>query len=753
MGLKTLGLSIVIGSVFSGAKAFASSSYAVTKLEASVKKLNDHRTTLKVDTKEFAVALKKTQLLNEAITKLKTNSKALDDISAGRDKFKSQLVDNIALGTTAAVPVKLAADFETAMAGVRKVVDFKNDGEFKKMGSDILKMSTYMPVSAEGLAQIAANMGGIGLAAKDILPATKAVGIMSTAFDMSAEDAGQSMGRLMNVYSLTIKQVNAVGDTINALDAATAAKARSTVEVLGRIGGSAKIMGLSEHSAAGLAAAFLDLGVAPEVAGTGINALLGKMMTADKQGEKFQKGLSEIGYSAEGLKKAVSKDATGALNDFLHSIAKVDKAKRMGVLTDLFGAEYADDIALVVGGIDRYDRAMKVASQTTKNAGSMQREFEIQSATTNNKLQKLKNGYMVLGVNIGTILLPALNSIVSPLSLVSSKLSELAENGHPLIKTTIIVTAGIIGATIALSLFGYAASFVKAGLIRLSTAYIWASLQIKSFALWVQVGGIRLFIKSVFTKIATAATWLYSTALKAGRLSLMLFGGAAQFAGRAILWMGRALLMNPIGLAITAIAGGAYLIYRNWEPIKGWFSGLWNGIKSVALSSWGVIKTLFGWTPLGMVINNWTPIKSFFADMVNSIGKWFGNLFGWFDRKIQSVGSVIAKVKGLFGSDEKTTYVKALRPVAVPIAQSISVPNASRQPVQNKNVPVRQNGKPHIPSIPSRSSTTSNNVTVNISNPNFANKEHAAATQKQIDEQVRKALARQKNDKNDRSYS
>ena len=30
--------------------------------------------------------------------------------------------------------------------------------------------------------------------------------------------------------------------------------------------------------------------------------------------------------------------------------------------------------------------------------------------------------------------------------------------------------------------------------------------------------------------------------------------------------------MNPIGLVITAIAGAAYLIYRYWEPIKGFFS-------------------------------------------------------------------------------------------------------------------------------------------------------------------------------------
>ena len=46
----------------------------------------------------------------------------------------------------------------------------------------------------------------------------------------------------------------------------------------------------------------------------------------------------------------------------------------------------------------------------------------------------------------------------------------------------------------------------------------------------------------------------------------------------AIIAMGKAMLMNPIGLAVTAIAAAAYLIYKNWEPIKDFFTGLWDGI-------------------------------------------------------------------------------------------------------------------------------------------------------------------------------
>lgn len=153
----------------------------------------------------------------------------------------------------------------------------------------------------------------------------------------------------------------------------------------------------------------------------------------------------------------------------------------------------------------------------------------------------------------------------------------------------------------------------------------------------------------------------------------------------------------------------------------------------------GVIRTvsLFLLTnPIGLAIAGiataafliykyWGPIKSFFADLINSIAGWFNNLFTWFDQKMQAVGSTIGKVKNFFGmgGDSAPTSMAKSNPKVAAV----------------RGVPQKAGG--------------SNTVNVNISNPNFASKEHAAQTQKQIDEQVRKALQKQENDKKDRSYS
>ncbi|MDO8072991.1 phage tail protein [Janthinobacterium sp. SUN176] len=123
-------------------------------------------------------------------------------------------------------------------------------------------------------------------------------------------------------------------------------------------------------------------------------------------------------------------------------------------------------------------------------------------------------------------------------------------------------------------------------------------------------------------------------------------GGAFMWAGRAVLWLGRAFMLNPIGLAVTAIAGAAFLIYKYWEPIKGFFTGVWSHVKTAFSGGIGGVSTLIvNWSPLGLfyrafagvlgwfgialpakftdfgasilqrITTSWTPIAAFFADI------------------------------------------------------------------------------------------------------------------------------------------
>ncbi|UQV45025.1 phage tail protein [Janthinobacterium lividum] len=91
-------------------------------------------------------------------------------------------------------------------------------------------------------------------------------------------------------------------------------------------------------------------------------------------------------------------------------------------------------------------------------------------------------------------------------------------------------------------------------------------------------------------------------------------GGAFMWAGRAVLWLGRAFMLNPIGLAITVIAGAAYLIYKYWEPIKGFFTGIWSHVKTAFAGGIGGVSAL---------IANWSPLGLFYRAFAGVLG-WFG---------------------------------------------------------------------------------------------------------------------------------
>ncbi len=550
----------------------------------------------------------------------------MDDITKSREKFKSQLTDNIALGATVAIPIKLAIDFETSMADVKKVLDFKNYGEFKKLGNDLLSLSTKMPVTANGLAQIAASGGSLGVATKDILGFTKSVGIMSTAFDMDAKDAGESMGKMMNVYGLTITQVNALGDTINSLDNGMAAHARDIVNVTARVGGIAKVYGITSDTTAALSATFLSLGAAPEVAGTAINSLLTKMATADKGSKKFEEALHSVGMSGKGLKSMVDKDATGALSTFLHTLEKIPKTKKMGILTDLFGAEHADEIALLVGGLKEYDKGMKIANDTTGKAGSMQKEFAIQSATTKNNLATFTNSIGIIGVKIGTVFLPGLIAIVNPLRDFSIKLGEFTDKHQTATKIIGGFLIGMVGVTLALAVGGYAFSFIAGGILKFKDTYSALTFSIKN-----------------------------------GNSTLKFLGSGIMNIGKALLWVGRALLMNPIGLVITAIAVGAYLIYRNWDTLKPYFVKVWNGIKGV-----------FGFA------KKW--IVGYITDPIGTIKTVWSNLFGWFGEKF---ASIFKSIKGLTPSG----VFKSIATIGIDAPTAPKFPNAPKQAVLAASAP------------------------------------------------------------------
>lgn len=94
------------------------------------------------------------------------------------------------------------------------------------------------------------------------------------------------------------------------------------------------------------------------------------------------------------------------------------------------------------------------------------------------------------------------------------------------------------------------------------------------------IGAVARAINAVVQFFGGWQTVIYAVAGVLGAKLVFALLGVAK----AVVGLGLTLLTTPVGwflIAIAAIAGAAYLIYKNWEPIKEFFAGLWDGIVGV----------------------------------------------------------------------------------------------------------------------------------------------------------------------------
>ena len=133
-------------------------------------------------------------------------------------------------------PVQAARAFESAMGDVTKVVDFPTPQAFKDFQAALVEMSKTVPLSVNGLAQIAAAAGQAGIAGDDLIPFTEAAAKIGVAFDISADQAGEALAKLRTALGLSTPEAVLLTDAMNELSNAQASSAAEILDVVRRVG-------------------------------------------------------------------------------------------------------------------------------------------------------------------------------------------------------------------------------------------------------------------------------------------------------------------------------------------------------------------------------------------------------------------------------------------------------------------------------------------------------------------------------------
>lgn len=387
----------------------------------------------------------------EAATKKAVNS--IGDVYKAQTKQRHADSGGLGLGGTAGVlgaayafaqPIKKAIEFESVMADVRKVVDV-TDGEFKTLGRAIMDMSTKIPMSANGIGAIVAAAGQSGVAKNELLGFAASAAKMGVAFDMSGQEAGQTMASWRAGMAITQKQAESLADAVNYLDANMNAGSKEISDVIRRQGAVAKAAGLNEIQIAALSAALLNSGAESDVAATALKNLTNALTKGGSATKAQEKVFDQLGLKSEKVTAQMQKDAEGTIKMVFGRLAEAPAEIRGSLVGDLFGEEAKGAIMPLLVNLKAMEEAFNSVADASKYAGSMQKEYDVRSKTTANNLQLLDSTVNRVGEAFGSALLPALNDSIGPMANVAVKVGSMLED-MPAFSHVIGVAAVGIGA-------------------------------------------------------------------------------------------------------------------------------------------------------------------------------------------------------------------------------------------------------------------------------------------------------------------
>ncbi|WP_139452381.1 phage tail tape measure protein [Campylobacter armoricus] len=689
---------------------------------------------IKEATKDFKAleeVLNKTKIgikgFEKQLNQLKLNSKISEQLKAQKESIKNEILSlkTLVTGGLLSQTIGSSINFESAMADVRKVVNFDENDNIKKMSDDILKMTRVLPVTAEELAAIAAAGGQIGLGSKDVREFTTLVTKMKVAFDMSAEDVGESVAKIKNILGISLKDMQDLGDSINHLSDNSASKAKEIIEVMKRTAAAGKQVGFTKEQIAALSSSFISLGKGPEVAGTAINSLYRVLSTADNMGSKAEAAFSKLGISGAFLKQASFDDPQKTLDMFLERISTLDQKEQMGVLVDIFGREFADDMATLVGGLDVYKKALKNANDEAKK-DSLQREFDTRAKTTENSITLMKSALKELSIVIGNNFLEPINNAALIFKEWINELSEFAINSPK-------ITTAIIGIGIGFLTLKPIFLTLKFGIFYLINSWrllqnilLYSQIIFKIFANSCNISKISLIGKALALKLvrirlmaSVIAAIIYKKAVIGLNLVLANLSKAFIYVARCIKNLTITMLTSPFGIALAVIGIVAGVIIAKWDKVKIWFASFVEWLKPI-------------FNPIINIFNSiWQGISDFFYAIFGGMFEWFGDKLSWISEAIASVGNFINDVLGFFGLNDDEVKVSTNKQSEEKIINAYT-----------DELPQTKNFK-SINSTPSFNNGSINvniNGTFNIATKdgNFNMQEFATAIQKSIFDALRK---------------
>ncbi len=472
-------------------------------------------------------------------------------------------------------------EFNVGMSKVQALTRLdKNSDEFKMLREQARELGATTAFTANQVAQGQAFYAMAGFKPEQIKNAMPGTLAMSLAGDIDLGTTADIGSNILTGFKLDSDQMGRVSDVL--VGAFTRSNTSLTMlgDTMKYVAPVASGLGVDLETAAAATGKLGDAGIQGSMAGTSLRAILGRLAEPPKMAAK---ALEELGIK--------TRDAKGNLRDFPELLAELDKktakmgnAQRAGFFKHIAGEEAFSALSVLAEQAGKGELQTLVAD-LKQAKGEAQKVAGTMTDNLSGDMKNLQSAWEDLGIQIFDGIDSPLRQISQSITRVISKVGVWMKENPELAKTLTMIGLAIAGIITTL-------------------------------------GILSLSIAAMLGPLAAAKLSLSILGIKGGG-ALTLLLKPIKLLGSAFLGLGKAMLANPILLAIAAIAGAFYLVYKNWDTIgpyvykvwdtvKKYTAIAWQALKDTIKSAWEAIKYIFfNWTPLGLIIKHWDSIVSY----------------------------------------------------------------------------------------------------------------------------------------------
>lgn len=527
-------------------------------LDAEIAKGSGNVTVLVDKQKALADALDK---VNRQIDRQKgANAFAADTrrIGARGDEMKGRGVENIAGGAALSAPLVLAGsaamDFSSGMVDIQQKAELTN-AETAKMAGNIMALARATHQLPEDMRAGVDVLAGFGMDPRQAVAMIGPIGRLGTAFKVDLADGAAAAFANLNNLKIPVDQTAKALDIMAAGGKAGAFEVKDMARWFPAL--TANLQALGQQGTPAVADITAALQVAMNTAGNADEAannianLMGKINSPTVI-KAFSKN---FGVDLPSAMKKFQAQGMTSMEAFAMATQKATGGdmKKLGFVLEDRQAQMG-----VLALIQNMDKYRQIRAQISNGSGgtvdSAFKQREAQDASV--AWAGFKGTLSELAITMGANLLPAATQVFGAISAGVSSVAQWARANPEAARTLMMLVTGFIGAKVALGVLQYA------------------------------FGSILSTVASARTVFSMAST---------------MFGGlrvAVMFLARGVMQAGLMMLANPMVAAIVviglALAGLAYVVYSNWDKIKGAFATGWQWVKDTLSAAPGWLSTLGG---------------------------------------------------------------------------------------------------------------------------------------------------------------